>query len=106
MLLTVDATNRGPTCAANVPLCVYFRGKPVMDTQKIDLATTVRPPSLELRGASDQDEYTVMVYDPDAPSQSKPICRSYVHWIVRGVRATDGRLRGGHTVVDWQVGYY
>mmetsp|Transcript_29118 Transcript_29118/g.68124 ORF Transcript_29118/g.68124 Transcript_29118/m.68124 type:complete len:163 (+) Transcript_29118:84-572(+) len=66
-------------------------------TQSETLAKpSVAAPSLSATGS---DQYTIMMWDPDAPSPESATCRSWLHWMI--VDATGSHLTGGETKVEY-----
>lgn len=50
--------------------------------------------------AVDDDYYTLMMVDPDAPSNENPVARYWLHWLVINIKGTD--LRAGHIGDDYE----
>jgi len=56
-------------------------------------AETSKKPAISAPSAASTDTFTVLMWDPDAPSPSNPLCKSWLHWIY--VDAVGKHLTGG-----------
>eukprot|EP00285_Hemiselmis_virescens_P007025 CAMPEP_0173393492 /NCGR_PEP_ID=MMETSP1356-20130122/22139_1 /TAXON_ID=77927 ORGANISM="Hemiselmis virescens, Strain PCC157" /NCGR_SAMPLE_ID=MMETSP1356 /ASSEMBLY_ACC=CAM_ASM_000847 /LENGTH=157 /DNA_ID=CAMNT_0014351513 /DNA_START=133 /DNA_END=603 /DNA_ORIENTATION=+ len=76
---------------------VIFSGEAVAGQLMTRKQTAAQPsiaaPSLSATGS---DKYTVLMFDPDAPSPESPTCKSWLHWML--VDASGSHLTGGTDV--------
>lgn len=52
-------------------------------------------------GSYEQEYYTLIMTDPDAPSRLKPDLREFVHWVVVNVDSLAGDVSGGEEVAAY-----
>lgn len=60
---------------------------------------TSKMPHVAAPEASGFHLYTVIMYDPDAPSPTSPICKDWVHWIY--IDASGKHLSGGKELLPY-----
>jgi hypothetical protein len=77
------------------PVRLAFRGRAVAAGQKVSITDAGAAPDLWLTGDGAPGAlYTVLMYDPDAPSRDRPSAAPWRHWVALDVRADPaGRLQ-------------
>ena len=76
----------GTYCDANGLLSVTFDRKKINHEEFIDLSLVQHEPTLKFDKIPGK-LYTIIMVDPDAPSNSNPIYRNWLHWMI--VNTTD-----------------
>ncbi|CAN8015745.1 unnamed protein product, partial [Ixodes persulcatus] len=73
-------------------------------TAAVCMGNTISPqiasnkPTVSFEAQDARPPYTLMMVDPDAPSRSKPIYRSWLHWVVVNAPSSDGFGEGEEAV--------
>jgi protein FLOWERING LOCUS T len=79
--------------------CQVIYGDVLVSGQMLDKDQTSKAPHIAAPSASEMHLYTVIMYDPDAPSPSAPICKNWLHWIYTD--AVGKHLTGGKQFVKY-----
>lgn len=87
-------TERGGNEGAAVSL--QWAGRRVATGERVDLSTASVAPSVRLDGADRNALYTIVMYDPDAPSRRSPTAAPWRHWVAINAKAdATGTLLAG-----------
>jgi hypothetical protein len=62
-------------------LTIQFNGRPIINGQVIDLLRVQRQPIVQYHPKKNK-LYTIVMYDPDAPSSMAPNKRDWLHYLV------------------------
>nr|DAD32045.1 TPA_asm: hypothetical protein HUJ06_010896 [Nelumbo nucifera] len=76
-----------------VTMSAYFGTEHITNGCDIKPSMAVNPPKVVVSGRND-DLYTLVMTDPDAPSPSQPTMREWVHWIVVDIPGGTNPIRG------------
>jgi hypothetical protein len=92
-----QAPRRGGSPTPTVPaVSLRFRGHEVAAGERVDLETAASAPEVRFTGADQNALYTIVMYDPDAPTRSAPTAAPVRHWVAPNAKAdASGTLRAG-----------
>ncbi|KAG8379380.1 hypothetical protein BUALT_Bualt07G0082700 [Buddleja alternifolia] len=92
----------------SVSMSVYYGAKHVTNGCDIKPSMAAAPPRVSItgnveagHGHDDDDLYTLVMTDPDAPSPSDPTMRELLHWIVTDIPATCSNVTQGREAVAY-----
>ncbi|KAM7311770.1 protein D1 [Ixodes scapularis] len=92
-----DVISEVPQGVVNVN---YGNGTAVCMGNTISPQDTSNKPTVRFEAQGASPPYTLVMVDPDAPSASKPIYRSWLHWIVVNAPSSD-RFGEGEEAVQY-----
>uniref|UniRef100_A0A4D5RNH6 Putative phosphatidylethanolamine-binding protein n=1 Tax=Ixodes scapularis TaxID=6945 RepID=A0A4D5RNH6_IXOSC len=92
-----DVIRKVPQGVVNVN---YGNGTAVCMGNTISPQDTSNKPTVSFEAQDASPPYTLVMVDPDAPSASKPIYRSWLHWVVVNAPSSD-RFGEGEEAVQY-----
>lgn len=74
---------------------VKYSDAAVQNGDELKPSDAASPPLIEIAGKNEEDLYTLIMVDPDAPSPSNPVAKEWLHWLVTNIPgSTSGPLSG------------